>query len=113
MSPAELRLVREPAPPSPMDSLDRRSRIFLWVSMIFGIAAAGVAFVYKLAEFLFTLGSNDVQGFADVPVTIYFVVAAGWLSLLGWSYVSGQFRNMEDAKYDFLAKEKEYERRGE
>ena len=91
----------------------RPERIFLWASMIFGIFAAGVAFVYKIAEFIFTLSSNDVKGFADVPVTIYFVVAAGWLLLLIWCFVSGKFRNVEEPKYEMLRMEEEYERRGE
>lgn len=91
----------------------RRGMIILWVSMIGGILAAGVAFAYKLAEFIFTLNSNDVKGFADVPVTVYFVVAAGWLALLAWSYVTGKFKDVEASKWDMLRQEIEYERRGE
>ena len=49
----------------------------------------------------------------DVPVTIYFVVAAGWLCLLCWSFVSGQFKDVEEPKYEMLRLEEEYERRGE
>ena len=90
----------------------RPEKILLWAAMIGGIFAAGVAFVYKIAEFIFTLNSNEVQGFADVPVTIYFVVAAGWLCLLVWCFVSGQFTNVEEPKYEMLRKEEEYERRG-
>ena len=78
-----------------------------------GIAIAGVAFAYKLAEFIFTLNSNSVQGFADVPVTIYFFVAAGWLILLGWSWKTGKFKDIESTKWDMLRQETEYERRGE
>jgi len=90
----------------------RPEKILLWAAMIGGIFAAGVAFVYKIAEFIFTLNSSTVQGFADVPVTIYFVVAAGWLLLLVWCFVSGQFTNVEEPKYEMLRKEEEYERRG-
>jgi nitrogen fixation-related uncharacterized protein len=93
--------------------LGRPERIFLWGSMIFGIFAAAVAFVYKIAEFLFTLNEGAVQGFADVPVTIYFVVAAGWLLLLVWCFLSGKFKDVEQPKYDMLRMEEEYERRGE
>ena len=92
---------------------DRRAKLLLWASMIFGIVVAGVAFAYKLAEFIFTLNSNSVQGFADVPVTIYFVVAAGWLSLLAWCFVTGKFKDGESSKWDMLRQEIEYERRGE
>jgi thiosulfate reductase cytochrome b subunit len=95
------------------DRSARRGKLLLWGSMIVGIFAAGVAFAYKLAEFIFTLNSNSVQGFADVPVTVYFVVAAGWLVLLAWSYVTGKFKDIESSKWDMLRQETEYERRGE
>ena len=91
----------------------RPERILLWIGMIGGTLAAGVAFVYKIAEFIFTLNSNEVQGFADVPVTIYFVVAAGWLCLLVWSYASGQFTDVERPKVEMLELEEAYEQRGE
>lgn len=92
---------------------ERRARIRLWACMIVGIAAAGVAFAYKLAEFIFTLNSNSVQGFADVPVTVYFVVAAGWLCLLAWCFLTGKLKDAESSKWDMLRQETEYERRGE
>ncbi len=85
----------------------------MWGAMIFGVAVAGIAFVYKIAEFIFTLNSDAVQGFADVPVTIYFVVAAGWLCLLVWCFLSGKFTNVEEPKFEMLRMEEEYERRGE
>jgi hypothetical protein len=91
----------------------RPERILLWAAMVIGIFAAGAAFIYKIAEFIFTLNESSVQGFADVPVTIYFVVAAGWLSLLVWCFASGQFKNVEEPKYEMLRLEEEYERRGE
>ena len=72
----------------------RRGRILLWAAMVVGLLCAGVAFTYKIAEFIFTLSSNEVQGFADVPVTVYFVVAAGWLFLLVWCFLSGKFRDL-------------------
>jgi nitrogen fixation-related uncharacterized protein len=103
----------------PRDDLDlesrseRREKIALWAAMVIGILCAGTAFVYKVAEFLFTLGSDDVQGFADVPVSVYFVVATGWLCLFAWCYVSGKFTDVESTKWEMLRQEEEYERRGE
>lgn len=102
-------MTHPPAPSGPA----RPERILLWIGMIGGTIAAGVAFVYKIAEFIFTLNSNEVQGFADVPVTIYFVVAAGWLCLLVWSYASGQFTDVERPKVEMLELEEAYEQRGE
>ena len=92
---------------------DRRGSILLWASMIGGIVAAGVAFVYKLAEFIFTLNSSAAKGFAEVPVTVYFAVASGWLVLLVWCWRTGKFKDIESSKWDMLRQETEYERRGE
>ena len=121
MSPTEFRLVGAPVDgPGTKGASEegngpsgRAGRIVLWTIMILGLSGAGVAFTYKIAEFLFTLGSDEVKGFADVPVTVYFVVASGWLCLLVWCFLTGKFTNLEQAKYDFFEKEAEYERRGE
>ncbi len=98
---------------APLTAREKREHLVLWAAMIGGIFAAGVAFVYKIAEFIFTLNSNEVKGFADVPVTVYFVVAAGWLCLLIWCFVTGKFTDIESAKFEMLEMEAEYERRGE
>lgn len=90
----------------------RRQKRVLWVSMIVGVVFGGAAFAYKIVEFLFTLSSPEARGFAEVPVTVYFFVAAGWLCLLVWCFVSGQFEDLEQAKFDMLEMEEEYERRG-
>jgi hypothetical protein len=92
---------------------ERTRKIALWTVMLAGLAVAGTAFAFKIAEFIFTIGSDEVQGFADVPVTVYFFVAAGWLCLLVWCFVTGKFGDLERAKYDMLEAEAEYERRGE
>jgi hypothetical protein len=91
----------------------RWQRWLLYSCIALGLLVAGVAFCYKIAEFLFTLHSEEVRGFADVPVTVYFAVAAGWLALLIWSFLSGKLSESEQIKAEILEKEKEYERRGE
>ena len=93
--------------------MEHREKVLLWVVMVVGIGLSGIAFVYKIAEFIFTLNGTEVQGFAEVPVTVYFIVAAGWLSLLVWCYVTKQFVDVERSKYEMLEMEAEYERRGE
>jgi hypothetical protein len=93
--------------------MEHREKILLWVVMVVGIGLSGIAFVYKIAEFIFTLNGTEVQGFAEVPVTVYFIVAAGWLSLLVWCYVTKQFVDVERSKYEMLEMEAEYERLGE
>ena len=107
MSPANLHVVNEPPP------IGRRGRIILWTAMIVGLTGAGLCFAYKVAEFIYTIGSDDVKGFADVPVTVYFVVALGWAFLLAWAFLTGKFAHAEQAKFDMIAKEEEYERLGE
>ena len=88
----------------------RAWRLALWISMIGGVAASGVAFAYKVAEFIFTLTSEEAKGFADVPVTVYFIVAAGWLFLLAWSWRTGKFDDAERCKHEMLRQEEEYDR---
>jgi hypothetical protein len=98
---------------APQARMERHERMFLWIAMIFGVGVSGVAFAYKIAEFIFTVSGDEVKGFADVPVTVYFVVAAGWLSLLVWCFVTGKFVDVERSKYEMLEREAEYERLGE
>lgn len=96
--------------PPPMG---RTTKVILWIALIAGILGAGTAFTYKVAEFIYTIGSEEVKGFADVPVATYFFVAAGWLFLLVWSFRTGKFKDIESSKWEMLKQEAEYERRGE
>jgi hypothetical protein len=92
--------------------MKKRSKRALWIAMVVGVVFGGAAFAYKIVEFLFTLSSPEARGFAEVPVTVYFFVAGGWLCLLAWCFASGQFKNLEQAKLDMLEMEEEYDRRG-
>ncbi len=91
---------------------DAHTKRALWISMIVGTFVSGIAFAYKVAEFLYTIGSEEAKGFADVPVTVYFAVACGWICLLVWYFRTGKFEDMERAKYEMLETEAEYERQG-
>lgn len=93
--------------------MEHRERVLLQAVMIVGVVLSGIAFVYKITEFIFTLGGDEVKGFADVPVTVYFVVATGWLCLLVWCHVTRQFVDVERTKYEMLEMEADHERRGE
>lgn len=88
-------------------------RRLLYLCIAVGLLCAGVAFCYKIAEFLFTLNSEEVRGFADVPVTVYFAVAAGWLALLVWSFLTGKLSEVEQSKCNLLEMEEEYDRLGQ
>jgi hypothetical protein len=91
----------------------RWQRWLLNGSIAVGLIGAGVAFCYKIAEFLFTLNSEEVRGFADVPVTVYFAVAAGWLALLVWSFLTGKLSEVEQSKCNLIRMEEDYDRLGQ
>jgi hypothetical protein len=94
------------------ERLTKRQGRVLWISMIIGIVFGGGAFAYKIIEFLFTLSAPEARGFVEVPITVYFFVAGGWMCLLLWCFATGKFKDMEQAKLDMLEMEEEYERRG-
>jgi len=88
---------------------DSGRRTYMGIAIVATFVAGG-AFVYKIAEFIHTLESPDVEGFVTVPVTVYFIVAAGYLCLLVWSWMRGDFERIEEPKYEMLERELEYER---
>ena len=91
---------------------DRASRLVVIWTMVVGVALSGVAFAYKVAGFIYTLSSADFRGTFDVGVTVYFCVSAAWLCLLVWCLLTGKFKRMEQAKFDLLRQEEEYDRLG-
>jgi len=82
------------------------------VHAFFVLAAvvAGCTFIYKLFAFLQTIKKDELAGFAFDPIMIYGLVAAGFLFLLAWAYLTGQFRDIERPKYDMLERFDEQER---
>jgi hypothetical protein len=86
-------------------------RLFVW-SLIVGLVLSGMAFAYKIAEFMFTMSAPEFAGSFDVAIIVYFVVAAGWFLILVWCLLTGKFREMEATKNEMLAQEEDYERRG-
>ncbi|MEQ8276020.1 MAG: hypothetical protein RKU31_20255 [Deltaproteobacteria bacterium] len=92
--------------------VDRPARLVIIWSMVVGLVISGLAFAYKVAEFMFTMSNPEFAGSFDVPIIVYFAIAAGWLSLLVWCFMTGKFKDMERAKYEMLAREEQYERLG-
>lgn len=84
-----------------------RAKPIVIAVMTLGVLLSGVAFAYKVAEFIFTISSEEAKGFADVPVVVYFAVAGGWLCLLAWSWLTGQLSGIEDNKHLPLELEEE------
>ncbi|MDH4101393.1 MAG: hypothetical protein OEV28_12565 [Nitrospirota bacterium] len=85
----------------------------LWV--IIGVAFAGLTFTWKVVEIVRTVPRGDVAGFAAIQVVTYVLVAIGFFCLFAWSFLKGDFKDLERAKYLVLemeAKAEEMERRG-
>ena len=67
-------------------------------------------FVYKLSAFMQTIKRDELAGFAFDPILIYGVVAMGFLCMLAWAFLSGQFKNIEGPKYEMMERFDEQER---
>ncbi|MCP3916483.1 MAG: hypothetical protein GY711_13075 [bacterium] len=82
----------------------KEQKALTWVHWFFFVIvfSAGTLFFYKLYTFLSTIKNDEMAGFAFDPIVIYGCVALGFLCLLGWAYLSGQFRNVEQPKYEML-----------
>lgn len=78
---------------------------------LIGCCMGGIVFCGKLFAFLRTLKSEDMSDFAADPIIIYGFVAMGFLFLLGWAYLSGQFSSIEQPKHDMLERFAELENR--
>ena len=70
---------------------------------VLAVTAAGCMFMYKLSAFMKTIKRDELAGFAFDPIVIYAVVAMGFLCMLAWAFLSGQFKNVEQPKYDMIA----------
>jgi nitrogen fixation-related uncharacterized protein len=71
---------------------------------------AGSMFFFKLHEFLRTIKKDELAGFAFDPILTYGFVAIGFFLLLVWAFLTGQFRDVEGAKYEMLERVREQER---
>jgi len=71
---------------------------------------AGGMFCFKLHEFLRTIKRDELAGFAFDPIVIYGLVACGFFLLLVWAFLSGQFKDVERAKYEMFERLAQQER---
>jgi hypothetical protein len=92
-------------PPAP-----RGPRSAIHAFFVLAVTVAGCMFVYKLFAFLTTIRKDELAGFAFDPIVIYGIVAMGFLFLLAWAYLTGQFRDVERAKHEMLERFDEQER---
>ena len=89
---------------------DSGSRRWILGFFIMAVTVAGCMFTYKLFAFLKTIKRDELAGFAFDPIVIYALVALGFLCLLGWAFMSGQFHDIERPKYEMLERFAEQER---
>ncbi len=86
------------------------TRTAIHIFFVTACLMAGGMFCFKLYSFLRTIKTDELAGFAFDPIMIYAFVAMGFLCLLGWAFLSGQFRDVESPKYElferFAAQEK-------
>lgn len=74
------------------------------------VTVAGCMFTFKLYSFLKTIRRDELAGFAFDPIVIYGIVATGFLLLLAWAFLTGQFRDIERPKHEMLERFLEQER---
>jgi cbb3-type cytochrome oxidase maturation protein len=89
-----------------------RARRFLWAFSIVLVLVAGSAFIFKLIEFftIATTSGPEALGSFLIPVLNYLLVAGGFFCLFLWAYASGQFRDLEAAKYRMLELQEQFDR---
>ena len=92
--------------------IPRESRRGKAIHLIFfaGCVFGGLVFCGKLFAFLRTLKSEEMSDFAADPIIIYGFVTAGFLCLLAWAYMTGQFRDIEAPKHEMLTRFAEVEK---
>ena len=72
------------------------------------IIMAAVGFIYKISEFIRSLGDADAASFAIIPLGSYFLAGSGFFCFLVWSISRGEFQDIEDAKHRMLDNEIRY-----
>ena len=90
--------------------LGAKPRRAIHVFFVIAVTVAGCMFTFKMYSFLKTVKRDELAGFAFDPILIYAFVAMGFLCLLAWAYLTGQFRDVERPKYDMLERFDEQER---
>jgi nitrogen fixation-related uncharacterized protein len=88
----------------------RRQRRAIHIFFVLACTTAGGMFIFKLHEFLRTIKRDELVGFAHDPILVYAFVAIGFLLLLAWAFLTGQFRDIEGTKYEMLERVERQER---
>jgi nitrogen fixation-related uncharacterized protein len=89
---------------------ERKTRSAFHIFFIIVSLAAGAMFTFKLFSFMKTIKKDELAGFAFDPIMVYAFVAIGFLFMLSWAYLTGQFRDIERPKYELFERFDEQER---
>ena len=92
------------------DDAPKRGFSPIHVFVLLAVTVAGCMFTFKLFMFMKTILRDELVGFAFDPIITYAFVAMGFLCLLAWAYLSGQFRDIERPKYELFERMAEQER---
>lgn len=87
--------------------------VILTVMTVLVVTVAGLAFIFKMADFAMTIVKHDVVGFGAVSVVTYLIGMLPILLLTLWAAFSGRFRDIERPKYRMFELDAEIERGGE
>lgn len=87
--------------------------VILTVMTVLVVTVAGLAFVFKMADFAMTIVEHDVVGFGAVSIATYLIGMLPILLLTLWAVFSGRFRDIERPKYRMFELDAEIERGGE
>ena len=80
----------------------RSRKWFLWIFSIVMVLTAGTAFIFKLIEFSMTFWEEETNRTIMMPLLTYLIVASGFSCLFVWAILTGQFKDVEQAKYRML-----------
>ncbi len=89
-----------------MNKAQQVRRVTIFTTFVIFLAAIG--FVFKIWEFVRSLGDADAVGFAIVPLSSYFLTGFGFLLLLIWAAGRGMFRDVEAPKWRMMEMEHQY-----
>ncbi len=85
----------------------RGKRITILVMAIGILIPGGYGFIEKLIQFVRTLNTETGAGFTIIPISNYFLIAAGMACMLAWAIANGMFHDIEKPKYTMLESEAE------
>jgi len=79
-----------------------------WITIVMAILIlipSMYGFLGKFIEFVHIYRGTDGGEFAVAPIMNYLLASAGFFCMLLWASWNGMFRDVERAKFDFLANE--------